>query len=381
MQKFASVFREYKWPLSIIVIGRLGLFMLAYAGLALMRGYDSDPTTWELFGENRWLNGWTRWDAGWYKDIAELGYAIAPRFDEQRNVVFFPLYPLLIRAVRTLTHHTGMAGLIVSNLCFVIALLLLYRLILRQYGQEIAKASLILVSVYPFSFYYSAMYSEALFFVLTVAAFTFGHRSQWLLAALMAALASATRFIGVTIGIGLLVLYLEEIEFQIKRIRPNVLWLALSPMGFVAYLIYLAYAFNNPFIFATGRYVEGWEANSAGELVGALQGAMSVSAILTGNFMLLNLAGLALTILMVVLVVHKRRELPMAYVVWTIAYVVVAGLGGWHNLGRYTMPVFPIYLALALMLKRQEALFAVVYLSTLALALLTILYTHWYWVT
>ncbi len=380
MQKVVNLLEEYKWPLAIIVIGRLGLFVLAFAGLALIRDYDSGRTTWELFGENRWLNGWVRWDAGWYKDIAELGYAITPRFNEQRNVVFFPLYPLLIGAVRTVTRHTGMAGLIVSNLSFVVALLLLYRLTLRHYGQEIAKATLILVSVYPFSFYYSAMYSEALFFVLTVAAFSFGHRSQWLLAALMAALASATRFVGVTLGLALLLLYLEGIEYQIKRIRINVLWLALSPMGFVAYLVYLAYAFDNPLIFATGRYVEGWEANSLESFQSALT-TISRANLLTGDFMLIDLGGLGLTLLMVASVVMKRRELPLAYVAWTIVYVLVAGLGGWHNLGRYILPVFPIYLALALILKRQEALFAVVYLSTLALALLTILYTHWYWVT
>ena len=66
---------------------------------------------------------------------------------------------------------------------------------------------------------------------------------------------------------------------------------------------------------------------------------------------------------------------------WALIYLVGAFMGGWHNMGRYVLPVFPIYILLALSLKQEMKLLAFVYVSTLLLALFTIMYTHWYWVT
>ena len=378
MQKFSTLFGEYKWPLAIIVIGRFGLFVLAYAGLVFMPEYNTDPTTWDLFGENRWLNGWARWDAGWYKDIAELGYEIAPRFDEQRNVVFFPLYPLAIRAVRLLTHHTGLAGLIVSNVSFAVAMLLLFPLVKKLYSGETAKLTLVFVSVFPFSFYFSALYAEALFFVFVVGSFFFAHRSQWAWAAICAALAGATRLAGITLIVGLGVLYLEQIQFQIRRIRPNILWLLIAPLGVVVYALFLEYRFGEPWIFASARgVVDDW----SNDLVQSVRSVLSRDAILTGRSQMMYLFNLLIGIVSIVPVIACWRRLSKAYVVWTLAYFAVSFVGNWFNLGRYMLPAFPIYIATALLIKRTEGVLAIVYLSTLALALLTILYTHWYWVS
>lgn len=377
MQKVVNLLEEYKWPLAIIVIGRLGLFVLAYAGLSLMPGYDSDPTTWELFGENRWLNGWARWDAGWYKDIADLGYAIAPRFDEQRNVVFFPLYPLAIRLVRLVTQHTGMAGLLVSNISFAVALLLLFAMVKKLYGVETAKLTLVFASVFPFSFYFSALYPEALFFALVIGSFFFAHRSQWALASLLAAFASATRLAGVTLVVGLGVLYLEQIEFQVRRIRPNILWLALAPIGVVAYVAFLGYRFGDPLIFATGRNVDAWN-NDFGA---AVRSAASRQALLSGEWQMMYLFNLVISVAAMIPVAVGWRRMPKAYVVWIVAYFFLSLVGNWFNMGRYIAPAFPIYLAAAIVWTRVEVSYALIYISTLALALLTILYTHWYWVT
>jgi hypothetical protein len=42
----------------------------------------------------------SRWDAGWYVEIARDGYRYEPGVPS--NAAFFPLYPLLIRAVHAL---------------------------------------------------------------------------------------------------------------------------------------------------------------------------------------------------------------------------------------------------------------------------------------
>lgn len=380
LQKFASLWREYQWPLFIIVLGRLGLFVLVYASLALMPEYNPQVEPWELFGQNYWLNGWARWDAGWYKDIVDFGYAVAPRFDEQRNVVFFPLYPFAIRIVRYWTQHTGVAGLIVSNGSFVVAMLFLFAVVKKLYSVDTAKMTLIFASVFPFSFYFSTLYSESLFFALVVGSFFFAHRSQWALAAFLAAGASAARFLGITLVVALVVLYLEQIEFQVRRIRPNILWLAFAPMGLVIYAMHLYYYFGDPLLFVTGRNVDAWSIRDIGE---AFAGISTLVTPFRGADYLhvMDLYNLFVSLVALIPVVIGWRRLPKAYMVWTLLYAVVVFMGNWSSMGRYMAPIFPIYLAAALVWTRVEVVYALVYLSTLALALLTVLYTHCYWVT
>ena len=385
MSRVRGLWLRYQWPLGVFVVGRVGLFVLAYMGLVFVRQYDPrTPDAWELFGENAWLNGWARWDAGWYRVIAELGYLDIAIVGEQRNFAFFPLYPLLIRIARWLIPDTGVAGLLISNLALALALILLYQLVLDRFGTTptgiaLAQTTTLLAVVYPFSFYYSALYPESLFFLLMVAAFFCAERGRWGWAALLAALSGATRLQGVTLGVGLLVLYLEQIEFQWRRIRPNILWLALVPVGLVAYVTYLGLRFGDPMLLVTARQVSGWGMEV--DFWKTIREVLSVEAVLTGKFDLMNLFNLTIGVASLFCVLIAWRRLPLAYVVWTVAYFVVSAIGNWFNLGRYMLPVFPVFLGLAFYLQRKEAVLAVVYLSSLILALLTFLYSHWYWIS
>lgn len=374
---FTALRKEYAWPFAIVVVGRLGLFIFAYVALSIMPNYDPGPVTWDLFGDNRWLNGWARWDAGWYKDIAEHGYSTLVRYEDQENIHFFPLYPAAIRAVRLMIPHTGLAGLLISNVSFLVAMLFVFAIVKKIFDVETAKLTLILASVYPFSFYFSAMYPEALFMALTAASLFFAHRSQWAIAAVLAALSSATRLVGIALSVGLVVLYLEQIHFEWRRIRPNILWLALAPMGVVGYFLFLHYRYDALLVLFSERDSPGWTQD-----IGlAFRSMWSVNAIVTGGWKMMNIFNLFVGIGVMIPVLLKWRKLPLAYTVWMIVFFIVSYMGNWFNMGRYMAPAFPIYIATALLCTRVEATYAMIYLSTLALALLTFLYTHWYWVT
>ena len=69
------------------------------------------------------------WDTFYYYTIASDGYHWDPSVFRHYNVVFFPLYPLLMRwGGAALGGHPLLAGLILSVAAFAGALLLLYRL-------------------------------------------------------------------------------------------------------------------------------------------------------------------------------------------------------------------------------------------------------------
>lgn len=380
--KLSHIIRSSQWPLGVFLISRLGLFLLVYLSLAIIPpNSDPDLVAWDLFGDVQMLNGWARWDAGWYKDIAEFGYTDAARYEDQRNLVFFPLYPLLVRGLRLVIPHTGLSGLIVSNLACAVGLVVLYHLLRIHYDQETGKWGTVLAATFPFSFYFSAFYSEALFFALVVCTFFFAHRSQWAVAALCAALAGATRSLGSTLALGLLLVYLEQIHFQVRRIRLNILWLAVAPLGLVAYMLFLWNRFGDPFLFATFRHVEGWEVAPWQQLTYALGSVFTDSALLSGTYPVAHLLNLATGFAAMGLIIRQFRKLGIAYSVWALVYLVLAFYAGWRGLGRYAIPVFPLYIALALLLDSTNKRLVFLYFSTLLLALLSVLYSHWYWVS
>ena len=65
----------------------------------------------------------TQWDADWYLSIADHGYAhqLGTAFDAN-NLAFFPLYPVLVKAVAALTPGSrATPGLVIAVVCSVLA--------------------------------------------------------------------------------------------------------------------------------------------------------------------------------------------------------------------------------------------------------------------
>src|ERR1700730_9815020 len=73
-----------------------------------------------------WLEIWKRWDALRYLGIAEHGYTTTG--DEKFSLVFYPLYPWLVRAGALLLVNYHVTALLISAIASVAAGLLLQRL-------------------------------------------------------------------------------------------------------------------------------------------------------------------------------------------------------------------------------------------------------------
>ena len=171
--------------------------VLAIGGLAVwLVGTWPPPTSealWRVSG-NEIRNLLARWDTFWYYSIATEGYHWdAARFQHE-NVVFFPLYPLLMRwGGRLLGGHPLAAGLIVSLASFTGAVVLLYRLAVEDLGEAHAGPAILLLVTYPFALFYSAVYTESLFLFLTVGAFYAMRRDRVVTAAVLGLAAGLTR--------------------------------------------------------------------------------------------------------------------------------------------------------------------------------------------
>ena len=134
-----------------------------------------------------------QFDASYYLAIATHGYVTTA----SNNLAFFPLYPLMIRAVGFVTGSDVTAGLLISFASFALALLLLHRLTELELGRRAADATVLLLAFAPLSFFFSAIYTESLFLLLSVAAVLAARRERWAVAGILAGLATLTRPTGV----------------------------------------------------------------------------------------------------------------------------------------------------------------------------------------
>ena len=346
----------------------------------------------------------TRWDSTWYLSIAHSGYAHAA------DTVFFPLYPGLVALLSA--PLGGMAvvfvGMIVSSACALAALILLHRLVELDFGSEVACNAVWILAWLPVSLFLSAVYPESLFLLLVIGAFYAGRLGRWWLAGLLGALAAATRNSGVLLVVPLLLLYLygpredREPDWRAGRLRPryalraDLIWIALVPIGLLAYLGYLELRLGAPlapfnqqghwhrtFVLLGGVPAGVWEGIKA--LIAAVPGGASLIQVhLNADSILRRIVELGFLILSAALLRYSWKRLPFPYTVFAALGLILAvsaptKVEPLRSLPRFTLVLFPLWVALALWSTERQRVRAVVLLCVPLLALWTYLFVSWTW--
>lgn len=139
---------------------------------------------------------WTRWDSNHYIKIAELGYGGALEDGKALFLVFYPLYPYLMRLFEIIVGDYALSGMIISSFSYAGACCYIYKLVSLDYNKNIAKNTLILISIFPFSFFFGGIMTESLFLLLTIAGLYYIRKHKWFTASFIGCLASATRMHG-----------------------------------------------------------------------------------------------------------------------------------------------------------------------------------------
>ena len=191
------------------VLSRLLIYLLAYAMYRAGGGADG------LFASLEPL--WTHWDTRHYTGIAREGYTAVG--DERLRLVFFPLYPLMMRALSLFTGgNVFMSGVLVSMLCTAGSAALLYDLCCMHGGERTARLALAYFLLSPLSVFLCCAYTEALFILLTLAAVCLMRRNHPWLAALCGACSALTRMPGVIVA-GLMIIALID-KIGKRTVRP-----------------------------------------------------------------------------------------------------------------------------------------------------------------
>ncbi|MEY2490773.1 MAG: hypothetical protein QOC70_2715 [Verrucomicrobiota bacterium] len=319
----------------------------------------------------------TQWDGAWYRLIAKQGYG--PPMPEVA-AAWFPVYPLLVRAVAFIVRDLQVASILVSNGCLIAAALLLVRLLRLDYDKLVCRRVIIFLMFNPVSFFLSAAYSESTFLLLSISVLLAARQGKWLVATLCGGCLSATRAPGLLIGAPLFAEYLVQWRERGGNartfFRPHFLLLALLPAGLVAYMLY-SYLQRGDLFLPMHAQASGWGKALALPWQSFLWPSSSFppshiplyQAIAGGAIILIG-AGFFL----------RLRATYLVYAVVSILFYLA--WGSLEALPRYVSILFPIHIVLALLSSRwkwtYEPLLA---LSIALLALCTVLFANAYHMT
>jgi len=369
----------------LFIIWRIALFAVAaISPLAIPQFGARFPYFQERLitsGFPHFIWSFGNFDGVHYLGIAKDGYAY------QFTQVFFPLYPVLIRLASYITlGNFLLSGLLISNAAFLFGLIIFFKFVREIYSQKIALWSCLFLLTFPTSYYFGAIYTEGLFFLLVISAFYLFYKKRILLASIIGSFASLARLTGLFLAPSL----------ALKRDFKSLIPILIIPVGFLIYVLYLKIEFNNPLYFLSAQSIFGQERLTNGvvllpqvfwrylKILATTHGLIFANA----AFELLSTV-FALTLLLIAykqsFSTNKRsfssnKKIKIEWLVFSLIAILVPTLTGTlASMPRYILVAFPIYIILA-QLKNLKIKVLILTVSTILLFVATTLFAQGYWV-
>ena len=354
---------------------RLALVVTGYLALTLFPAHPVESWQGIAFPGNHWIDGWVRWDSFWYESIVDPQPRFVPEYLSNAN--FFPFYSwvswivsLPFRAFLDLEHAFFVGGLIVSSASFLLGLVAVDRLATKLAGADVAARTVWLMALFPFSFFFTAVYADALYFCLCAWSLTLAYERRWALACLLAAMASMTRIPGIALLPALGLEYLRQNDFRIESLKKASIYIAILAIGPIVIAAYYSWRYGDPLAFLHARQL-GW--NRAGGIAGWVQdfgyffqlpifpcdGVAACIREFAPTRTLLGVSYLLLLPLSIGLTIRSARTLGVGLTAWALLSIVMSLPNGFDGVGRFTAVLFPVFIALAMLLRTRAAVVTV----------------------
>lgn len=368
-----------------IVLCALGFRLLsAFLAFLVIVTFPLDaPQAFNLFVSVRspFWDTFARYDAGHFEGIAWGGYA--PVANGRSNIAYFPVYPMLMRAVGGLFgRHHGIyyiSGIGVSWVCFAVAMVALFYLARLDLPKWRAERAVVLTAIFPFAFFFGMIYSESTFLLFAVLAFYAFRTRRWMLGGISGAIATATRVPGILIVPALAWIAWRTAQPEGRDRVRAALGVILASSGFAAYCLYIYHLTGNPLEWAAtlerwGYYPGGSPWTAPLTLVQVL--LTHPYRYLAGDHMApYNMLYGVTGILFLVATPFVWRRLGAGYGLFMLLNLLLPlSSGVFEGVGRYCSVLFPCFIWLATLRSRTMFTALVVAFSlfyTLGLALFT----------
>jgi hypothetical protein len=362
---------------------RIGLIVLAAiaAGLFPAReavnvpGWIAPPLGHGWHGV---FTAFERQDALWFLRIATTGYGVG-----DGSAAFFPLYPLVIRAVSWLVGGRPLlAATLVSNLAFFGSLLVLYDLTVRRFSDAVARKTIVYIAIFPTAFFFFAPYSESLFLLLSLIAFREAERDRWPSAAVTGVLAALTRSLGVVLAPALIVMALER-RNERGPVWPHVIAGATVLLGPLIYLGWWGVAHGDAL--APIHAQANWQRVLSSPLAtvwNALRFASGKGVVDPGYWII----DVLVVGVVIVAVIAGWRRLPLPYLTYALGSILIPLCYPFPprpllSMPRFVAVIFPAFWVLADAAERRRLPHAAI-VATFAggFSLLAVLFMNWWYI-
>lgn len=306
-----------------------------------------------------------RLDSLWYLDIVAHGYDHHPEavFPYHDNYVFFPLLPILIKIFVLLSGLPAwITGLMISNTLFILALYLFYCLLAETVDHAVARLGVLLLCFNPYAVYFTSVYTESLFLVLSLAFWLAARHRSWFLMGIFGFLLSLTHPNGIMIFIFALWFVFED-----NRQFHTSFWqywpILLIPLGISGYMIYLYFHMGDPLGFVHNQAY--WSGRTGWPVHGFIN---DLKTRLYGEQY--NLDMFILGLVLSVFLLYNRFYKEALVMPLLVAPAVLSG--SFVSLARFSATLFTFYLALSLIIYKldlhRSALFYIFFLVLMELA-------------
>jgi hypothetical protein len=330
------------------------------------------PEGWPPEIRGKWSQHFATWDADHYLYLSAEGYG-----EPARSIAFYPLWPLLIRAVARVTGLSHIfAGLLMANFCSIAGWLLFHRITAERFNERTADYALTCLIVFPGSLFFQFIYTESLFFLLLMGLWWGMENRRHDIAWIAAFLAPLTRGVGLfaVLPIGWYWLSTrpwswlpqwmkrKDVPFGAQDFLAHgsgpILLLFAPILGWGAYLGLMWVWAGNPWAGVEAQ--KYWGAHSISNLWDIpkfAQGFMNVTAWHDFRGSILDRVGFLLVLYALPVLWRMGKDL----LVWTLMLGVLPAMSGtFVSILRFESCAFPVFLAAGSLLAAAHRCWALV---------------------
>lgn len=341
----------------LIAFGALALHLLTYiVGAALFSVNNGEGDLMTRIAQN-WSSAWMKpnTDAQHYINIAENWYRADG--DERLLLVFFPMFPLCIRAFNIVFRDSYVSAFVINSIAAALASGMTYLTLLPVLGSKRSKAAAFIALLLPGAIFFNSPMTEPLFLLFSLCGFFFMQKRNYIAAGLFTALAGFTRSLGVLLAVPIALVGIGHIVGLVREKKPAgrtaallIAGLFISILGTLGYLAinwslhgdplkFLEFQRDNwyqqacPF-FDTPRYMINY--------------LLLLIKDKPDNVISLWIPGLIAVFGSLALMLCKARKLPASYTVYFLCYFAVSiGCTWLLSSVRYLCAAVPLIAAIA----------------------------------
>ena len=379
---------DYLEIVKLFIFWRLLLFVMLGLGIVLVSANSNFLGGGAAnYISNPWAYAWANFDGEHFISIAMRGYLPLQYF-------FFPAYPYITGLLANVfggdIKTYLFSGLFVSHISLLVALLGLWKLILLDYKKNIARLTILTILLFPTSFYLASFYSESLFLALIVWTFYFARQKKWLLAGLLAGIASATRVIGVILP---LVIVVEWWQANDRKLFPMpfkaLVGVLLAGSGLAIYMLFLKETTGDYLEFINRVGLFGEQRSSGLILLPQVIYRYVFKILPSVDYSYLPMVftiwlEFPSSVLFLILSVVSFFRLRLSYSVYlTLGYLIPTLAGSFSSMPRYAIVLFPGFILMAIYFSKLSRIRKLILLLVLFILLgtSTIMFTRGYWVS